>query len=105
MLRPMLNIARRFAALFLAHAAVLALAAPVAAAGASGAADAAVIPFTPDRWTLGEGINVVEHRGAQAIEIPRLPTGLTRFFLMADESADGDEEPGDRSFATPTFEL
>ena len=38
------------------------------------ARDAAVIPFTPDRWTLSEGINVVEHRGAQAIEIPRLPT-------------------------------
>jgi hypothetical protein len=33
-----------------------------------------VIPFTPDRWTLGEGIKVVEHRGVQAIEIPRLPT-------------------------------
>jgi hypothetical protein len=33
-----------------------------------------VIPFTPDRWTLSEGIKVVEHRGVPAIEIPRLPT-------------------------------
>jgi len=74
MLRPMLNIARPLAALFIAQAAFVALAALVAAAGAAGAADAAVIPFTPDRWTLGEGINVIEHRGAQAIEIPRLPT-------------------------------
>jgi hypothetical protein len=32
-------------------------------------------------------------------EIPRLPTGLTRFFLVAD---DGDD---DGSFATPTVEL
>ena len=68
---PMANIARRFAALFIAHAASVVLAAP---AGAAGAADAAVIPFTPDRWTLSEGIKVVEHRGVQAIEIPRLPT-------------------------------
>ena len=63
----MANIARRFAALFIAHAASVVLAAP---AGAAGAADAAVIPFTPDRWTLSEGIKVVEHRGVQAIEIP-----------------------------------
>ena len=49
-------------------------AASVALAAPAGAADAAVIPFTPDRWTLSEGIKVVEHRGVQAIEIPRLPT-------------------------------
>ena len=67
----MANIARRFAALFIAHAASVVLAAPARAAGT---ADAAVIPFTPDRWTLSEGIKVVEHRGVQAIEIPRLPT-------------------------------
>jgi hypothetical protein len=42
--------------------------------GAAGAAAAGVIPFTPDRWTLSEGIKVVEHRGVQAIEIPRLAT-------------------------------
>jgi hypothetical protein len=34
-------------------------------------------------------------------EIPRLPTGLTRFFLVADDAADESE----RFFATPTFEL
>jgi hypothetical protein len=34
-------------------------------------------------------------------EIPRLPTGLTRFFLVADDAADD----ADGSFATPTFEL
>ena len=68
----MANIASRFAALFIALAASAALAAP--AAPPAGAADAAVIPFTPDRWTLSEGIKVVEHRGVQAIEIPRLPT-------------------------------
>jgi hypothetical protein len=34
-------------------------------------------------------------------EIPRLPTGLTRFFLVADDAAD----ESDRLFATPTFEL
>jgi hypothetical protein len=34
-------------------------------------------------------------------EIPRLPTGLTRFFLLADDSDDDS----DGSFATPTFEL
>jgi hypothetical protein len=34
-------------------------------------------------------------------EIPRLPTGLTRFFLVADDAASEAE----RSFATPTFEL
>jgi hypothetical protein len=67
----MANIASRFTALFIAHAASVALAAPAIAAGAT---DAAVIPFTPDRWTLSEGIKVVEHRGVQAIEIPRLPT-------------------------------
>jgi hypothetical protein len=33
-------------------------------------------------------------------EIPRLPTGLTRFFLVAD-----DADPAEGSFATPTFEL
>jgi hypothetical protein len=65
----MANVARRFAALFIAHAAFAALAAPAAAA-----AEAAVIPFTSDRWTLSEGIKLVEHRGVQAIEIPRLPT-------------------------------
>jgi hypothetical protein len=65
------KIARRLAALFIAHAASVAIAAP---AGAVRPADAAVIPFTPDRWTLGEGIKIVEHRGVQAIEIPRLPT-------------------------------
>ena len=64
----MAHIDPRLAALLLAHAASFALAAPV------GAADAAIIPFTPDRWTLSEGIAVVEHRGVQAIEIPRLPT-------------------------------
>ena len=67
----MANIARRSAALFLAHAASVVFAAPARAAGT---ADSAVIPFTPDRWTLSEGIKVVEHRGVQAIEIPRLPT-------------------------------
>ncbi|MEO5822820.1 MAG: family 16 glycoside hydrolase [Vicinamibacteraceae bacterium] len=41
---------------------------PVDAAGAES------YPFTPDRWALSEGIKVVEHRGVQAIEIPRLPT-------------------------------
>lgn len=34
-------------------------------------------------------------------EIPRLPTGLTRFFLLSDDA----KEPGDGLFATPTFEL
>jgi hypothetical protein len=67
----MANIARRFAALLIAHAACVALAAP---AGAAGGADAGAIPFTPDRWTLSEGIKIVEHRGVQAIEIPRLAT-------------------------------
>ena len=39
--------------------------------GAVHAAETKTIPFTPDRWTLGEGIKVVEHRGVQAIEIPQ----------------------------------
>jgi hypothetical protein len=48
---------------------------PIQAAGAADTAAAgAVIPFTPDRWTLSDGIKVVEHRGVPAIEIPRLPT-------------------------------
>jgi hypothetical protein len=34
-------------------------------------------------------------------EIPKLPTGLTRFWLLSDDAADDT----DRSFATPTFEL
>jgi|1185.fasta_scaffold63311_2 hypothetical protein len=34
-------------------------------------------------------------------EIARLPTGLTRFFLAADDAPDEAES----SFATPTFEL
>jgi hypothetical protein len=34
-------------------------------------------------------------------EIPQLPTGLTRFFLLSDDAKDETE----RSFATPTFEL
>jgi hypothetical protein len=37
-------------------------------------------------------------------EIPRLPTGLTRFFLLADDAGDG-ADVAERSFATPTFEL
>jgi hypothetical protein len=43
-------------------------------------------------------------------EIPRLPTGLTRFFLLADDTADtsdasGSADGADGSFATPTVEL
>jgi hypothetical protein len=38
------------------------------------AAGAVPYPFTPDKWMLSDGIKVVEHRGVQAIEIPRLPT-------------------------------
>ncbi len=38
------------------------------------AAGAVSYPFTPAKWTLSDGIKVVEHRGVQAIEIPRLPT-------------------------------
>ena len=34
-------------------------------------------------------------------EIARLPTGLTRFWLLSDDAKDDSE----RSFATPTFEL
>jgi hypothetical protein len=34
-------------------------------------------------------------------EISRLPTGLTRFWLLSDDDGDDPE----RSFATPTFEL
>lgn len=34
-------------------------------------------------------------------EIPEIPTGLTRFFLLSDDAA----HEGERSFATPTFEL
>ncbi len=34
-------------------------------------------------------------------EISRLPTGLTRFWLLADDAPDD----GDGLFATPTFEL
>jgi hypothetical protein len=34
-------------------------------------------------------------------EIPQLPTGLTRFFLLSEDAKDEAE----RSFATPTFEL
>ena len=34
-------------------------------------------------------------------EISRLPTGLTRFFLLSDDAT----EEAERSFATPTFEL
>jgi hypothetical protein len=59
--------------------AALLIAAPAAASSSGGsrpaaAAGGAVIPFTPDRWALSDGIKVVEHRGVQAIEIPRLPT-------------------------------
>lgn len=34
-------------------------------------------------------------------EISRLPTGLTRFWLLSDDAG----EDAERSFATPTFEL
>jgi hypothetical protein len=53
--------------------AALALSSWVASPSAH-AAGAVSYPFTPDRWTLSEGIKVVEHRGVPAIEIPRLPT-------------------------------
>lgn len=42
---------------------------------------------------------VVDARGR--FEISRLPTGLTRFWLMSDDGSDDPERP----FATPTFEL
>jgi hypothetical protein len=41
----------------------------------------------------------VDARGR--FEIPRMPTGLTRFFLRAQDNAD----PAEGMFATPTFEL
>ena len=46
------------------------IAATPPAAGPATAAGPA-IPFTPDRWELGEGVTVVEHRGVQAIRIPQ----------------------------------
>lgn len=49
----------------IAIASVVASARPAAPAGAG-----TVIPFTPDRWALGDGITVIEHRGVQAIRIP-----------------------------------
>ena len=41
----------------------------------------------------------VDARGR--FEIPRIPTGLTRFFLRSQDSG----EPAEGMFATPTFEL
>jgi Domain of Unknown Function (DUF1080) len=91
----MANIASRFPALLVALAASATLAAPAVAAGSGGAADAAVIPFTPDRWTLSDGIKVVEHRGVQAIEIPRLPTrpeAVLKGLTFANGTIEADVE-------------
>jgi hypothetical protein len=59
----------------IAVSAAIAIASVVAAtpqAPARAATDpAGVIPFTPDRWTLGDGIAVVERRGVQSIQIPQ----------------------------------
>jgi hypothetical protein len=60
----MLNLARSFLAI-----AALALAATVSSP--AHAAGPQTFPFTPEHWILSEGIKVVEHRGAQAIEIPQ----------------------------------
>ena len=69
-LRPFTSFALSAAAIVVAAAiaiaSVVASARPAAHAGAE-----AVIPFTPDRWALGEGITVLEHRGVQAIRIPQ----------------------------------
>ncbi|MGH3471247.1 MAG: hypothetical protein ACRDPG_04260 [Nocardioidaceae bacterium] len=44
--------------------------------------------------------------GMGRFELPKLPTGLTRFWLFADD-AEGTASPSDaeRLFATPTFDL
>src|SRR5262245_925110 len=53
-------------------AAAIAIASAIAATPQSAARGAGgVIPFTPDRWALGDGIAVIEHRGVQAIRIPQ----------------------------------
>ena len=60
---------RNLAQLTLLPAAIVLASAAVP--GTAHAADTQTFPFTPDRWTLAEGIKVVEHRGVQAIEIPQ----------------------------------
>jgi hypothetical protein len=65
--------------------------------------DGWVSPPQPMRVTVTQQSNTIQAL-ADALgrfEIPRLPTGLTRFWLLSDESA----EESDRTFATPTFEL
>src|SRR5689334_7584051 len=63
----MLNLARLS---FPARAAAV-LAAVITAPASAFAAGARSYPFTPDQWALPAPIKVVEHRGVQAIEIPR----------------------------------
>lgn len=71
-LAPFTSVALSAAAI--AVAAAIAIASAVASARPAAPDGAGMaIPFTPDRWALGDGITVIEHRGVQAIRIPPSP--------------------------------
>jgi hypothetical protein len=100
-------------------------------AGARGAADAVTISFSTGEFSLLLRVSAAaagqrrvdgwvsppqpmqvtatqQERSVSAVadalgrfEIPRLPSGLTRFWLVSENRSDSAEQ----SFATPTFEL
>jgi len=67
----MVHVSRRSARLLAGASLAITSWVTIAPAAAAGAVS---YPFTPEHWTLSDGIKVVEHRGVQAIEIPRLPS-------------------------------
>jgi hypothetical protein len=82
----MADMARR-SALALAGAllALASIAAPASAAGPQ------IIPMTADRWSLGDGVRIVEHLGVPAIAIPRAQN-LTEAVLKDVVFGDGTIE-------------
>jgi hypothetical protein len=74
--------------------ALLALATIVATADA---AETQVIPMTADRWTLSQGVQIVEHLGVPAIAIPRaqpLPEAVLKDVVFTDGTIELDVDGG-----------
>jgi hypothetical protein len=68
---PYTSFALSAAAIVLAAAIAIASVVVTTPSTAAHAGAGTTIPFTPDRWALGDGITVIEHRGVQAIRIPQ----------------------------------
>jgi hypothetical protein len=66
-------------------------------ASAASAAETQLIPMTADRWTLSEGVQIVEHLGVPAIAIPRaqpLPEAVLKDVVFTDGTIELDVDGG-----------